>query len=609
VLSHKHTAGVADGLRMVLGKIVHSPGLDVPQCGVKHAWRPHDLPTTPYQQKCEKHLGLSVVNTYLEKTSDWCGNSSDNSLSWLRCSYVDFPWQKSGLMCEGRNVTIDLTKIHKFDKFVEPKKADPHLNFDPQATKLMCDKTSHWKEERLMPIMKRQLSDKNDAVLYDSTYRPPEHHVRIGETTYLMPRDADGDNMFHVSADLMNMEVVYRVMGLNGHDVQVVIWDKLPLYSYIDLIERAFNGGKRLVNLQDLLTLDSTRQTIVFEHLVFHLESPAANVHEFVTLAFPKQEPMQCRTSSLWRAYQQRVLCAYNLWQASPPSVPHLTLSIRQRTSKKNVGRVLANQKELETVFMEGNMLTWQTVDLADMSFKEQINVMRKTNVYVGIHGAGLILIMFTAEESILLEIHPNYRRDRHFRHVTRLSGRIYMPLRSSQTPTCKVSCVSFCMSVCLSVCLYPCVSVCLSVYLCLCVHVCVCLCVRVRGRVGVCTCVIVCVFWCVFVGVFVCMGDRESARAPERERESKHEKDSARARRDTYIHANAHFDSCRYRGRLTPSMSTRMSSVTCSTRPCASPAPLTMDCLNVVSSVLPGSCRLTHGWKRTIIVPRPPNS
>lgn len=59
----------------------------------------------------------------------------------------------------------------------------------------------------------------------------------------------------------------------------------------------------------------------------------------------------------------------------------------------------------------EGNMLTWHTVDLAEMSFAEQLHAMRKTNVLVGVHGAGLMLVVFTAEESILLEIHPNYRQ------------------------------------------------------------------------------------------------------------------------------------------------------------------------------------------------------
>jgi capsular polysaccharide biosynthesis protein len=49
--------------------------------------------------------------------------------------------------------------------------------------------------------------------------------------------------------------------------------------------------------------------------------------------------------------------------------------------------------------------------------------LVRNTNVLVGIHGAGLMLIMFAAEECVLVEIHPSYRQDRHFRHASRVTG------------------------------------------------------------------------------------------------------------------------------------------------------------------------------------------
>lgn len=47
------------------------------------------------------------------------------------------------------------------------------------------------------------------------------------------------------------------------------------------------------------------------------------------------------------------------------------------------------------------------------------------------------MLIMFAAEEAVLVEIHPSYRQDRHFRHASRLSGKAYMPLRSRTRETC----------------------------------------------------------------------------------------------------------------------------------------------------------------------------
>ena len=35
--------------------------------------------------------------------------------------------------------------------------------------------------------------------------------------------------------------------------------------------------------------------------------------------------------------------------------------------------------------------------------------------------------------QAILVELHPSYRQDRHFRHAARMTGKIYMPLRSQQ--------------------------------------------------------------------------------------------------------------------------------------------------------------------------------
>jgi Flp pilus assembly protein TadB len=60
--------------------------------------------------------------------------------------------------------------------------------------------------------------------------------------------------------------------------------------------------------------------------------------------------------------------------------------------------------------------------------------------VLIGVHGAGLMLILFAANEACLIEIHPSYRQDRHFRHASRLSGKDYMPLRAIDRESCQGS-------------------------------------------------------------------------------------------------------------------------------------------------------------------------
>lgn len=42
--------------------------------------------------------------------------------------------------------------------------------------------------------------------------------------------------------------------------------------------------------------------------------------------------------------------------------------------------------------------------------------------------------------KAVLVEIHPSYRQDRHFRHASRMTGKIYMPLRATARETCQGS-------------------------------------------------------------------------------------------------------------------------------------------------------------------------
>jgi protein O-GlcNAc transferase len=104
------------------------------------------------------------------------------------------------------------------------------------------------------------------------------------------------------------------------------------------------------------------------------------------------------------------------------------------------VGRILANEKEVIDGLKKGNMMKLNVIDMAKMSYSEQLKMIRHSNVIVGVHGAGLMFIMFAAEEAVLVEIHPSYRQDRHFRHASRMTGKIYMPMRTKVRETCQGS-------------------------------------------------------------------------------------------------------------------------------------------------------------------------
>jgi capsular polysaccharide biosynthesis protein len=59
----------------------------------------------------------------------------------------------------------------------------------------------------------------------------------------------------------------------------------------------------------------------------------------------------------------------------------------------------MANEEEVVKAVKSVNVANVQVVDTAKMSFTEQLTLIRNTNVLIGIHGAGLMFIMFAAEE------------------------------------------------------------------------------------------------------------------------------------------------------------------------------------------------------------------
>ncbi|CAE7543467.1 Eogt [Symbiodinium microadriaticum] len=248
---------------------------------------------------------------------------------------------------------------------------------------------------------------------------------------YLLARDEDCENSFHSTADFMNMFVVLSVLNIKPDDIQVMLFDKHTDGPYYDLIRRAYSPRHELLRHGHF-----QKKKVMFKRLIFHLESPAG-------LIFPKvanPDPLKCLSTGLFQAYRKHVLHSFGLWDVAPPPIPSITLSLRHRTPQKNVGRVMANEEEVVAAVRAINMANVQIVDTARMKFEDQLKLIRSTNVLVGIHGAGLMFIMFAAEEAVLVEIHPSYRQDRHFRHASRMTGKIYMPVRSVTRETCQGS-------------------------------------------------------------------------------------------------------------------------------------------------------------------------
>ena len=76
---------------------------------------------------------------------------------------------------------------------------------------------------------------------------------------------------------------------------------------------------------------------------------------------------------------------------------------------RKNQQRILGNGPQLAEKLSEllpKNILL-RLIDTASLPISEQISILRKTDYYVGLHGAGLTLSIFSPKECILHEVLP----------------------------------------------------------------------------------------------------------------------------------------------------------------------------------------------------------
>lgn len=394
--------------------------------------RSHPAPTSPasqsplsfspswtsHQQQCDLDYGWGYVRSWASNPITLCSPQGDATSRLVCYTHKQAARDHTDIFCEAFDFVVDFSKVGKQSQ--SDQKRDENHDFSSGVLSAECDMIPPPSDVRWASKFERLIRNFHTGARGDApTARAP--------VTYLLQRDTDSDNPFHMSADFINVETVFQILGLRDDSVQMVLFDRHPDGHWKDMFHTVYGPAFDIKRVADY-----RQGRVLFPHLVFHLQSPASIVAPHLAPTFP------CRESLLVHAFRKRVLTAYGLWDVAPPPVPTITLLIRRRTESKNMGRILANQVEVEEILAKCTLCRVLVVDMAILSFQEQLTAIRNSNIIVGIHGAAMANIYFAAEEAVLLEIHPHYRLDRHFRQASRLAGKIYMPMRSMDRVACQ---------------------------------------------------------------------------------------------------------------------------------------------------------------------------
>ncbi|XP_078241236.1 EGF domain-specific O-linked N-acetylglucosamine transferase isoform X2 [Pogona vitticeps] len=221
--------------------------------------------------------------------------------------------------------------------------------------------------------------------------------VIVDKLTYFMKFDA-GVNMYHHFCDFVNLYITQHVINSFSTDVNIVMWDT-SAYGYGDLFNETWKAftDYEIIHLK---SYDSKR--VCFKDAVFAL-LPRMRYGLFYNTPLISG----CHGTGLFRAFSQHVLHRLNIKQERPKLANALkTLSLFE------VQIVNYKYKELE--------------------FKEQLKITHNTDIFIGIHGAGLTHLLFLPDWAVIFELY-NCEDENCYLDLARLRGVHYITWQKKQ--------------------------------------------------------------------------------------------------------------------------------------------------------------------------------
>lgn len=237
--------------------------------------------------------------------------------------------------------------------------------------------------------------------------------IILDKPTIVMKLDA-GINMFHHFCDYVNLYLSQHVNNTFSTDVNIIMWDTSRT-GYGDLFSTTWNAftDHPVVHLNEY-----DGKKVCFRDLMFAF-LPRMRYGLFYNMPLIPG----CQKSSLIRAFSQHVLHRLKIPQQGP-----LRNKIRiTLLSRKSGYRNILNEEELVN-----GLKTIQDYEVTlvqynwKLSFLEQLKMTYNSDIFIGMHGAGLTHLLFQPDWAVIFELY-NCEDQWCYKDLARLRGIHYI--------------------------------------------------------------------------------------------------------------------------------------------------------------------------------------
>ncbi|XP_071081887.1 EGF domain-specific O-linked N-acetylglucosamine transferase-like [Haliotis cracherodii] len=237
--------------------------------------------------------------------------------------------------------------------------------------------------------------------------------IIIEKPTYLIKLDA-GVNMFHHFCDYVNLYLSQHFNNSFSTDVNIVMWDTSG-FHYGDFFSATWKvfSDHPIIPLQQY---DGKR--VCFKEAVFSFLARTR-----LGLYYNMPLVNGCEGSGLIRAFSQHTIHRLDVPQDGPLRNKVRVTVLARNTKYRNI----LNQDELVSALKTvGEFEVKLVVFNKDMPFLDQLKISHNSDIFIGMHGAGLTHLLFQPDWAVVFEIY-NCEDPRCYYDLARLRGISYI--------------------------------------------------------------------------------------------------------------------------------------------------------------------------------------
>lgn len=386
---------------------------------------------------------LDPINYFKQRIKEGkfeiCNDNNTKHICYINVNpYINrMAWGKNFVFCTMENIILDPLKSNQsglvFRGHVDPV----NLGYPILSKGFLNTKCNH---QKITFPYNHYLAHYFNSWNYDYNNENVKlEELSPGKTIFLMSRNQDSPNLYHGNCEVMNAISMLYLFKLYPEDIQIVFMESigLPDDPFYDIYKYMISFGTEPIYIKNLTKKYKISKAIhvpnIFDSPIFiHSDYPKCNsttktfqlyndfVDKYMNLTPFKDQFININNSFY---YPKKIINNYFLNKKFKKIV---TIQWRRLwpEGRKGQPRIFQNAPQLadKLASVLPDDILIRVIDNAKLPYKDQIALARSSDYFVGIHGAGLSLVLFMPQKSIFHEI-LSYKNNKLLLIMSSMSG------------------------------------------------------------------------------------------------------------------------------------------------------------------------------------------